>query len=180
MEESIKKEYFDWLCRLVMNEPDIQSRSRLMGYLFHTAFTYRDIRDANREADGLDLRYRFCYEHQISMDDAGDLDRDPCSVLEMMAALCLRCEETVMRNSAFGDRTGVWFKEMLRNLDIDMPDEQFNRLYAEDNIRRFLDREYLPDGRGGLFALRGPDIPDMRKAEIWTQAMWWLDQKLNI
>ena len=49
------------------------------------------------------------------------------------------------------------------------------RMAAEKEIsaiKAFLDREYAPDGRGGLFYIPGIDI-DMRQVEIWRQMMMW-------
>ena len=39
-----------------------------------------------------------------------------CSVLEMMVALAICCEETYMDNPNIGNRTGQWFWNMVKNI----------------------------------------------------------------
>ena len=129
--------------------------------------------DQNRAEYGISLRRRFarsegCY-------DACEYIDGPCSVLEMMVALAIQCEEEIMDNTAYGDRTSQWFWDMITNLGLgSMNDRQFDIRYAEDVIDRFLNREYEPNGRGGLFTVR--DYPrDLRDVEIWVQLLWHLD-----
>ena len=47
-------------------------------------------------------------------------------------------------------------------------------VYAIDVIRRFLNRDYERDGKGGLFTIEHCRY-DMRDIEIWYQANWYLD-----
>ena len=55
-----------------------------------------------------------------------------------------------------------------------MTDDNIDEEYVESVIERFLDRDYEPNGKGGLFTI--PNCPyDLRDAEIWFQAMWYLD-----
>jgi hypothetical protein len=106
------------------------------------------------------------------------LDDKPCSVLEMLVALSMRCEETIMSDGEC-DRTGVWFWSMLNNLGLtEMDDSHFNERKAYDIIQRFLDREYSYYGEGGLVTVKNPG-GDMRTAEIWYQIMWYLDEVLE-
>ena len=42
----------------------------------------------------------------------------PCSVLEMMIALSMRCEEQIMDDPDIGNRTGQWFWDMIDNLGL--------------------------------------------------------------
>jgi hypothetical protein len=92
----------------------------------------------------------------------------------MMVALAIRCEETIMDDALLGDRTGQWFWGMIHNLDLNcMTDNRFDRDYVDDCVARLLNREYDPDGRGGLFTVR--NCPhDMRDVEIWCQLSWYL------
>ena len=128
--------------------------------------------DDNRADDGVQLRRRFA----LSRNDAGltDYILGPCSVLEMMVALAIRCE-SFMDDAAVGDRTGQWFWGMIHNLGLSpMIDSRFDRNFVDDVIWRFLNRDYEPDGRGGLFTVkRYPQ--DMRTVEIWCQLSWYLD-----
>lgn len=141
------------------------SYDALLDYLYRKEFTYSIENDENRLQDGLDLRYRF----------AGNKSFEPCSVLEMMIALADRIESTIMDDPTYGNRTGQWFWRMITNLGLgSMTDDQFDIRYVEEVVDRFLDREYEPDGRGGLFTVRGSGY-DLRNVEIWIIAMWYLD-----
>lgn len=147
--------------------------------LHSVEFTYIIPRDSNRADDGINMRYRFVishgYEYEDIYEDIMDALDGPCSVLEMIIALAIRCEETIMDDPNVGDRTGQWFWGMITNLGLgSMTDERFDRDYVERVIDIFLNREYEPDGKGGLFTIRHFD-QDLRDAEIWHQLCWYLD-----
>ena len=108
-------------------------------------------------------------------DDILDCLDGPCSILEMMVALAIRCEEGIMDDPDIGDRTGQWFWGMVTNLGLgSMSDENFDRKYVDEVIERFLNRKYDPDGRGGLFRVRNCKY-DLREVEIFHQLCWYLD-----
>ena len=176
---SLYERYFHWICRIAMNGK-AEDYQKLLHYLFDKNYRFEHPRDANRESDGIDLRYRFGYLHNISMPEiARELDDRPCSVLEMMVALAIRCEENILRDFEIGDRTHEWFFDMLDALECDQNDEKFNKYQVDCIIERWMRREYAPDGAGGLFHLRFPP-EDLRETETWYQAMWWINEKLNI
>jgi hypothetical protein len=92
----------------------------------------------------------------------------------MLIALANRCEEHIMDDPDIGNRTGEWFWNMIENLDlISMTDIRFDRLHVEDVMRRFLNRQYDPDGRGGLFTIDNCRH-DLRNVESWYQMCWHL------
>lgn len=174
-EIQVKNEYFDWLYFYVCKGKvhDNLSYRKLFMLLHDTEFTFLIRNDINRAKDGVDLRYRFAtmmgYENSIDILDG------PCSVLEMMVALAIRCEETIMDNTGYGDRTGQWFWSMMSNLGIKfMTDDNFDEVYVKEKINTFLDRRYSPNGKGGLFYIEGC-TDDLRVLEIWTQLCWYLD-----
>lgn len=175
MSDRIENEYFEWLLRLSCKDrysPSISYR-KLLSYLHSTEFTYIIANDVNRAKDGINLRYR--YGLSIDDPDIADYIEGPCSVLEMLLALAIRCEENIMDDPGVGDRTGQWFWGMLVNLGLGhMIDDVFDRRQAEDIITRFLNREYEPNGKGGLFTLRHCEY-DLRTVEIWFQLCWYLD-----
>ena len=173
MQDRISDEYFEWLFDLVCQQRFSRhiTYRKLLTRLHDTEFRYLIQRDKNRAEDGIELRYRFAsqygYKHY-------DLD-GPCSVLEMMIALAIRCEETIMDDAGVGDRTGQWFWGMIRNLGLgSMNDSRFDERFVDDVIERLLDREYEPDGTGGLFTVPYCKT-DMRDVEIWYQLCWYLD-----
>ena len=99
----------------------------------------------------------------------------PCSVLEMLIALAVRCEETIMDDPRYGDRTSQWFWTMMSNLGLNhMTDDVYNQEYITDRIYDFMERRYEPDGLGGLFYIKGCK-DDLRDVEIWIQLCWYLD-----
>ena len=174
MAKTINELYFEWMVRKCRCE----DRKRLLGLLDSISFTYIIPLDANRAEDGIDLRYRFAYENNFSEKEIHDtIDRRPCSVLEMMVALAIRCEETIMSDPEYGDRTYIWFREMLTSIGFDwIHDNNFAREYCVDHIYRFLNRDYKPNGDGGLFIVY--DRGDLRSVEIWYQAMWYLTSNI--
>jgi len=93
----------------------------------------------------------------------------------MMAALAFRCEEQIMSDAEYGDRTGEWFWAMIESLGLTgMDDEHFNKQFADDVVDRFLDRNYSRNGEGGLFTVQNPRR-DMRSTEIWYQMCFYLN-----
>lgn len=173
------EEYFDWIYSTATSGIDIRpSYTKLFRKLFSTPFNYILAMDGNRYDDGIDLRYRFGYERGYSeMLIANYLDDRPCSVLEMMFALALRCEEHIMANPEIGNRVSIWFWDMIKSLGADA---YWNSKYSEKDVNyileRFLNRQYDKNGRGGLFTINKKRY-DMRTTEIWEQAMWYLNEK---
>jgi hypothetical protein len=133
--------------------------------------------DKNRAEAGLGLRYRFALSEGYG--DSPEIITDyldgPCSVLEMMVALAVHMEEHIMDKPQYGNRTGQWFWGMIRNLGLNgMNDDRFDSRLVDEVIARFLDRDYEPDGQGGLFAIRNPKR-DLRHVEIFHQMCWYLN-----
>ena len=95
------------------------SYRKLLRELHRIEFTYSIPMDGNRAEDGVDLRYRFGYENGYSSSMISVyLDNRMCSVLEMMIALAIRCEEHIMDDPDIGNRTGQWFWNMIVNLGL--------------------------------------------------------------
>lgn len=166
----IKEYYFDWLCDLVCKDRYSKSvsYSKLLAHLHDVEFTYLITMDQNRAENGIALRWRFYCETDYHV-----ATNDPCSVLEMMVALAISCEN-IMDDPHVGDRTGQWFWGMIVNLGLgSMTDYKFDRIYVDAVIQRFLDREYEPNGKGGLFTVKNCKT-DLRTVEIWNQLCWYL------
>lgn len=178
--DEIRNEYFDWMYSLMAKKrysPRV-SYIKLFRYLHSTPFRYSLPMDVNRAEDGKNLRYRFSifngYE-KIS-DTIKDMLSGPCSVLEMMVALAVRCEESIMDDPKYGDRTAHWFWNMIVSLGVgSQSDPFFDKEIVHDAIECFLDRDYQPNGRGGLFTVRHCD-EDLRTLEIWHQLCRYLNE----
>lgn len=180
--DELINEYFEWMYRLVCNDEYYKRLSyrKLLYFLHDTDFTYTIPMDSNRESDGINLRYRFgeaCrYEPSII---AAYLDDRPCSVLEMMIALSVRCENQIMDDPIEGNRTGEWFWNMIVSLGLgSMSDDRFEPWTVAHIVDRFLNRNYKRNGKGGLFTVEHCN-QDMRTAEIWYQMCWYLDEYLD-
>lgn len=176
---TICNEYFSWLFELVCGERYSKqiSYKKLLMHLHKTEFRYLIAKDRNRAEDGIGLRYRYAITHgyEESYRTILDILDGPCSILEMMVALSVKCEENIMDDPNIGDRTGQWFWGMVTNLGLgSMTDDRFDRRYVEDVITTFLDRKYEPNGKGGLFTVRHHNR-DLRTVEIWHQLCWYLD-----
>ena len=178
----IKKDYFDWMYEIVCGDRFAKGISyrKLFEFLHSIEFTWTIPKDANRAEDGIDLRRRYAYFNpNFDDEEVRRIDMylpGPCSVLEMMVALAIRCEEEIMDDPKIGDRTGQWFWRMVNNLELGMMlDERFDEEYVWGVIQVMLNREYEPDGRGGLFTVRHCDY-DMRYVEIWGQLNYFLGE----
>ena len=174
----LNKRYFDWMYNLVCDGTYNRrlSYQKLLTHLHNREFYYILDMDGNRASDGVDLRYRFAYENNYEYAIITRyLDDRECSVLEMMVALAIRCEEDNMGDPDIGNRTGKWFFVMLESLGLEsMTDDVFDERYTDDVVNRFLDRKYKRNGEGGLFTTTDRRR-DMRAAEIWYQMCWYLD-----
>ena len=175
-QQEIADSYFEWMVKLVCEGryEGPNSYRKLLLHLHNTEFIYYLPRDGDRATDGVDLRYRFAYRNP-DIRDAERYLKGPCSVLEMMIALAIRCEEQIMVDPKIGDRTGQWFWKMITSLGLGgMIDSRFNKSYVEEVVYKFLNRDYEPDGRGGLFRINNCGR-DMRELGIWDQLSYFLD-----
>ena len=160
------EQYYDWLYKIVCGEwePRNLSFHRLLMYLFNRDYIPACEMDVCRATDGINLRYRFASENNIPY---GKIDAVfqgvPCSMLEMMVALAIRIEEHIMEDRSMGNRVAA------------MDDTRFSEERAEPILARFMDRDYQPNGAGGLFTITRTSI-DMRTIDIWYQLMSWLNE----
>ncbi len=161
--------YFEWLVELTTKDRyPSGTYDKLLWQLYDTEFIFTLPRDENRAIDGIYLRRRFDSEY-------ADLDGSPCSILEMMVALAIRCEEEYMDDPLVGDRTKQWFWRMVTSLGLgSMTDDRYDADLVSDILEQFLNREYGYDGRGGLFRMSNPPR-DLTTVEIWKQLCWYLD-----
>ena len=173
---ALKNEYFDWMCSLVEKPRSSRNYDILLNHLHGVDFDYILPLDGDRAEHGIELRYRFGRErgyHDAMI--ASYLDDRPCSILEMMVALAVRCEERIMWDPDIGDRTNLWFWDMIKSLGLtSMDDENYDMEYVEDVIFKFLNRTYKPNGKGGLFTVKNAGC-DLRNVEIWYQMCRYLN-----
>lgn len=167
--------YFEWLKTLVDNpkNPNLLLRNqKALFILYSRAFLVHPSvpMDKNRMYDGLELRERFVQEtgrYKYRFDDE-------CSVLEVIIALAIRCEETIMGDNV-NDKSYKWFWKMINMMGIkDCQDSSYiNRMI--DNL---INRDYDFDGgNGGLFHIDNPR-KDLNRTELWYQMCWYLNNVL--
>lgn len=170
--------YFEWMCHQINDNRRTRGRSyqKLLNYLDSREFIPIIDMDKNRAYDGIDLRYHFAYYNDYPAKWVEEfLDDRECSIFEMMVALSMRCEDAIMSDSDFGNRTGRWFWSMITSLGLhSMYDENFDEFAVDEIIFKFLNRQYSSNGRGGLFTVHNPP-QDMRDVEIWYQMHWYLN-----
>lgn len=165
--------YLDWLAIIAMPDGELRCKYAQVLYLLdQIEFTWTMYSDRNRATDGEHLRVVFEDETGMFCDKSG-----PASVLEVLVALASRCEEQLMYDPDEGDRTYVWFWEMFENLGLDLfEDEWFDKQEVLEIVRRFLEREYYPDGYLGAFWIPKYE-KDMRKIDLWYQLNYYMQEK---
>ena len=178
MSRDLNELYFEWIMELVFSDKDAPYK-KLCTQLDDVHFSSNIPMDMNRADDGTDLRYRFAYENNIDYRLVSDkLDYRPCSVLEMMAALALRCEENIMHDPSKGNRTSKWFHDMLDSMGLlEMTDDNYDPDYVKNALYNMLSRNYKRNGKGGLFTIHSNRC-DMRQVEIWNQMCLYMDEIL--
>ena len=183
----LKERYFNWLCNQVGDcyPHNGYPYQKLLRLLFTIEFTFLMPMDGDRYDDGVDLRYDFGYaisdadNSRMRSEDALSVMESfkgkPCSVLEMMVALAIKCEG-LMSDDDLGDRVGQWFWDMIVNLGLEsMDDTNFNERYSRRVVDRFLRRQYEPNGKGGLFYI-DKCYYNLKHSEIWYQLQWYLER----
>lgn len=173
--------YFNWMCELAI--PDYSKRnsySELLDALNELIFYYKIPLDENRLVDGVELRYIFARNQGLPDEILNKyLAPDSCSVLEMMVALALRTEESIMYDPDVGNQLPNWFMEMIFSLKLEnMTNSNFYIEYVEERIDILLRNDYEPNGVGGLFTIDNPRR-DLRQVEIWYQMCWYVDSILK-
>lgn len=180
MISELKEQYFTWLydmmCKNRFSE-DI-SYKKLFEQLHNRKFIWSIKNDENRAKDGIDLRYRFSmlYFDDEDVENVIKMLHGPCSVLEMMCGLAIRCEENLMDDTRYGDRTAQWFWNMVTSMGIQTEkDNNYDSEKVAEAIDNVLFRTYRPNGVGGLFVIPGCK-DDLTKIELWTQMNWYIDR----
>ena len=173
--------YLRWLSEILIPDRDVrESYQNVMLGLYEAVFTigprfYNQIKnDENRAADGLDLRELYEQETGLICEKEGD-----CSILEMLGALALKCENDLMYDPDEGNRVSVWFWDMIDNMGLTSLDDWHWDLGEFDLILwRLNNRAYERDGYGGPFYIEGITY-DMRKMELWYQLNYYVRSKYD-
>lgn len=164
--------YLDWLVFGVAPDGDQREcYSKLLFALYSTEFFWVVPRDRNRAEDGLELRSQYESATGESADICG-----PCNCLELFISLAVRCENELMYNPDYGDRTTVWFWMFLDNLGLlDYDSERFNDEEVDEILYRFMNREYGFRGEFCAFPSRF-SAQELRKMELAYQMNFYMKE----
>lgn len=153
--------------------PEPKSYTLLARELFNKEFYFYSSEDVNVYEWALYLRHALGF----------NLD-SYCSVFEVLVTLAYQWEHRYGYDNDIGDQIPVWFAEMLKNAGLD----SFNDLswsydaiiITDDIISRILDRQYAPNGIGGLFPLKNP-VPgfDARELGLLDQLAHYINEKYD-
>ena len=170
--------YFLWLCEKVSKDGfSLSNYSSMFLYLYEKEFTWIIERDADRAADGIAMRDRFCRETGLY---ARFWTPDFCSVLEMLVALCDgTCDRYFSDIEADQKRREIFWILMQNSNLACFEDAYFDAEKVDFIVQNAIDRRYEPDGKGGFFV----DLLarfDMRKVAIWYQMSILLEEVYGI
>lgn len=167
----VKMDYFEWLLSKIGVDPTKNDHIQGLKWLFSTDFEWSHKLDANRAADGVDLRTNFAYECGYRFPEVREaLLNKQCSWLEMMVGLAMRCEDSIMGNDEFGDRTPHWFNVMIDSLGLYLDCSEDDEMI----LKRCAARQYKQDGEGGLWWVKGTK-KNLRRMQIWDQMCEYLN-----
>ena len=161
-------EYFLWLCELV--NADMDRYSELLFQLHDMDFFWVLELDSSRATEGLALREEW-YGLNPYADWIMFLEKE-CSVLEALIGLARRME-SMLSDLNTGDRTRVWFWEMIRNLGLKkytntkMAGEFGAILDIQMVIDNWLNRDFDDGGWGSVFPLDNPTCDQRERSMIY-------------
>lgn len=171
-------DYFIWLCACA--GVDLERYSELMLVLYFTEFIVTMELDDSRRVEGLMLREEFYNLDKLS-DWVMFMDA-PCTVLEAMVGIARRLDGLTTDENC-GDRTSVWFWEMIGNLGLKRFTNQVfeEETHSEDLSKEIYDilfvwmnRDFDWDGRGSAFPISNPEF-DQRYRTIMYQMYDYVD-----
>lgn len=172
-------EYFDWLCGIINSKPGIYDI--LIHELYSMDFFWVIELDSNRAEDGLILRGEF----HDSQDELNRFENKPCSVLEALIGLSIKMNY-IMDDDDRGDRTRIWFWEMIDNLGLsNFTDSEIDGGFGiglskineiHDICSIWMNREFDYSGNGSPFPLNNP-YEDQRKLHMIAQLNEYILEK---
>jgi hypothetical protein len=177
----IKDLYFKWLYSQI-EKRDLSGLENFVFELHSYPFICHVPNDDNRVEEGIGLRYKFADEENINLLE--DTLSGSCTLLEMLVALADRMD-FILFDPSKGNRRWLWFWLFIDNLklqkytnDDNEGDVSQKRKFNRIVINKFLRREYLANGKGGLFPLENP-YSDQREVEIWYQMSAYISENYD-
>ncbi len=118
--------YFDWLCNLINLKPG--RYDALIRILHEIEFDWVIELDSDRNYDGIVLRTEYDGNGYLSVDPSRVNEDYHCSILECLIGLARRMD-FILDDEDRGDRTRIWFWEMIDNLGLD---KYTDRVFIKD------------------------------------------------
>ena len=167
-------DYYQWLLEKIDGHMEpFYNYSLLLHELHSIPFAWSLEWDGNCAVNGEQLRWEYMDEEGIA--DIFYKEGIPCSVLEMLISLSIRCDNEIM-GEAGKSEAGRWFWTMIENLDLmRCSDDHFNAGFVHQQIDIWLSRSFDRRGKGSPFPLKKA-IHDQRKVEIWRQMCGYLSE----
>lgn len=169
-------DYYQWLLTQIdgYKEP-FYNYSLLLNELHSIEFVWSIPKDENRAIDGINLRKLYIDEENL--DDSYFDSSIPCSVLEMLVSLSIRCDIELM-GSWSSREPGKWFWMMIDNLGLlRCSDDRFSGEYVRQQVGIWLSRDFNKSGVGSPFPLHKSRHSDQRNVDIWRQMNGYLSEK---
>lgn len=154
----------------------------LFDYLNHIQYIPSAPLDEDRIGDALSFRQNYIQQAISSVPSTVEycMENGP-SILEVLVALVQRGESYIMTGSIDNENhIPCWFMEMLKNIGLlEFTNYNFDTKEVDKCLIRFLNRQYKPNGEGGLFVLKNPGDLDLRTIDIWKQMCLWFSEVLE-
>lgn len=165
--------YFEWLKNKVDFLDFPEKYDRLFMALYNTGFIWIHPMDRNRAFEGQDLRAEYKTETGRNLPVSYSI---PANVLEVIISIAKRMN--FICSSFDEDKTKIIFWRLIANLDLaGMSDPNYFKLGGDSRVEAILtnwmERDYEPDGRGGLFPMVEPR-ENQRETELWYQMNQYL------
>lgn len=171
--------YFDYLLNLIYSD-EVENHRTILSIMFGTDFRWFVHNDDNRAMDGIEIRYNFEQDCDISERDFQELLLIPCSVMEVVCGLAIRMDN-LMRDPE-EPHINRWFWELVNNLGLmDYTDDSFRKGQwivkdVTDILDIFMDRTYDELGHGGLFPRNFCD-KNQKEVELFYQMNGYISEK---
>ena len=174
--------YFEWLCSIVKIDRGAKTYKLLAEDLMDVEFVSLVPHDENRIMDAMMLRSEYVYKKfGKEVDEDAGIREENCSIFEVLIGIARRMDFELSDPEYFNDRTDECFWELIDNLGLSIfSDDAYKKLDGAFNVevilRKFVNRDYAPNGEGGLFPIANPDR-DQRDVEIFFQMQEYLNEK---
>lgn len=180
---SMPEAYIDWIKYDILKHRiyDSYRYEKLIYTLVGMQFVPYDRMDQNRLTDARDLKYRFARSKHFPeelMDET--LKSFGGSVLEVLVALSLRIYEETTSGFPTPIKPADLFWTMIETMHLEnQVDPDFDEKYVLASVQRMMIHDFKRNGDGGLFQISDDSPHDMRKADMWYQAQWWVTEQWN-